>query len=304
MASEAHRRAQIAWGIQRPHGGLTNAELSYAYALQQLQRPKDAIAILERAVADRRALDGTETARLQLARGRLAVAYMRAGRLKDALPILRENVRLEAARNVNVSEERIVKGDNLVNALASARLTDEALSEDRRVAAAQEQLGAEPLRWALERKLHRGRLYMFRGEFTKAEARTESVVAQAHGKDSLRESEALVQSAQLARFADDKRKSLVAVSRLAKLVHEPTTRAYIASAAHVEIGYGAMRDGRWEDAYHSFSTCDRDRERAQVEISVRASNCVLGLVQVLLHRLEIKKSARASRRTRTRLSRR
>ncbi|MBL0124489.1 MAG: protein kinase [Betaproteobacteria bacterium] len=78
-ASEAMRRATLAFGHSRPHVTLAEVERWYADALTAKGRPGDAVLILKRVLHDQRALDGAETVRVRHAMSRLARALDRVG---------------------------------------------------------------------------------------------------------------------------------------------------------------------------------------------------------------------------------
>jgi eukaryotic-like serine/threonine-protein kinase len=122
LASEALSRAQMAFGARRPHRTLTVVETWYAEALLENQRPAEAVVSLQRALKDRRLLEGAETQRVLSRMLWLSHGLLRAGRVEEALPLAREAAAFEA----RLSPKRGSAVRQLVSALVDARMADEA----------------------------------------------------------------------------------------------------------------------------------------------------------------------------------
>lgn len=127
-AAEAVRRAEEAFGPQRPHLTLTAVERWYAEALRANDLPGDAIPILRRVLQDQRQLDAADTLRVRNAMLQLGLAQAEAGELAQALQWLRQAMALEAQHNPIDSEDRVIFAESLAAALAMARRPNEALA--------------------------------------------------------------------------------------------------------------------------------------------------------------------------------
>lgn len=169
-AKDAYERAQTAFGGQRPHNMLTAAERFYGSALRRLDRPVDSIPLFERALADQRQLDTFETGRVRYAMHELAAALMAAGRLDEALPLLRKVVALEQVNNQYESDNRVIAGIPLVQGLVHASLLEEALQEDRRIEKVQARVGRLTPRIVAMQKIRRAEILALLGRTAEAES--------------------------------------------------------------------------------------------------------------------------------------
>ena len=94
---------RAAFGARRPHPFLTMMERNHADALARCDRPRDAVVLLRRVLADQRALDVVETIRVRVAMTMLAHALLLGGHLDEA-----ESLLLEA----QALHERLTAGHN------------------------------------------------------------------------------------------------------------------------------------------------------------------------------------------------
>jgi len=126
FAKKCFDRANAKWASKRPAPGLTQAERWYAEALAFSGRHGDALPILQRVVAEQRALDVTDTPRVRAALQRLALTFHGVGRLEEALQMSRSVVELEARHNPVDSDDRIAALATLLRALITAHQLEEA----------------------------------------------------------------------------------------------------------------------------------------------------------------------------------
>ena len=167
-ATEAMRRAQIAFGKNRPNLTLTSVERWYAEALRTNDRPGDAEPIARQVLIDQRALDTTDTMRVAHAMLQLAIILDSVGRSSEALSLMREAVAIEARQNSGETDDRRGFGRLLGSLLTNIRRTEEALAQETRVAAISERLGNEPETWILRNGVIRARNLADAGDNEKA----------------------------------------------------------------------------------------------------------------------------------------
>ena len=163
-ATDAVERARRAFGAQRPHNTLLSCERTYADALRDNNRPGDAVAILRDVVADQRKLDAADTLRVRNAKYRLGIALQLTGRLEEAIPLLREEVRLEREQNPAESDDRLSFAESLANVLFGAQLIDEWKTQEDRVTELRGRLGPQPHRVELYRLMRRASLATLLGK--------------------------------------------------------------------------------------------------------------------------------------------
>jgi len=168
-ATDARMRAERSLGPQRPHVSLTAVERWYAEALRNNDRPRDAIPILRRVLADQRLLDGNETPRVRNAMYQLGLALAEVGQLAEALPLLREVVALEARQNGVDNEDRRNFGAGLAGALGYARHAREALELADRLQLVRRPLPAETTPIERTRYLRYAQMLAFAGDAAQAE---------------------------------------------------------------------------------------------------------------------------------------
>lgn len=133
FAKKCFDRANAKWGTKRPANGLTQAERWYAEALAFSGRHGEAIPILERVVAEQRALDVKDTPRVRHALQRLALSLLGVGRVEEALEMSRAVVELEARHNPVDSDDRVAVYVTLVRGLVTAHQLEAAAIGWKRV---------------------------------------------------------------------------------------------------------------------------------------------------------------------------
>ena len=281
VAADAVERARRAFGAQRPHETLIMMERFYADALQN-ERPGDSVPIYRTVLADQQRLDATETTRTRDAKLQLAYALLLSGRLEEGLPLVREAVALERQQNPAESDDRRGFGMALSLALLLAQQTDEGLEQQERLAALVARLGTEPHRSGVLRRIRSARLCALAGQ----SARAQALAAEAESMATPGEESARVQ-AELTR-AFDARLQLhhsEALERLQQTVREHRLEAMSArlrGEVAAELGTVRLELGDVTGAEEELGRCRELLSRAQVEVSIPATPCLVGAARLQL----------------------
>ncbi|MGZ6069905.1 MAG: protein kinase domain-containing protein, partial [Myxococcaceae bacterium] len=281
VAADAVERARRAFGAQRPHETLIMMERFYADALRD-ERPGDSVPIYRTVLADQQRLDAAETTRVRDAKLQLAYALLLSGRLEEGLPLVREAVALERQQNPAESDDRRGFGMALSLALVLAQRTDEGLQEQERLAALVARLGTEPHRSAVLRRIRSARLYALAGQ----SARAQTLAAEAESMATPGEESTRVQ-AELTR-AFDARLQLhhsEALERLEQTLREHRIEKMstkIQAEVAAELGMVRLELGDLAAAEEELARCGELFTRAQVEISIPMTPCLVGAARLQL----------------------
>jgi hypothetical protein len=281
VAADAVERARRAFGARRPHETLIMMERFYADALWN-ERPGDAVPIYRTVLADQQRLDAAETTRVRDAKLQLGYALLLSGRLEEGLPLVREAVALERQQNAADSDDRRGFGMALTLALLLAQRTDEGLQEQERLAALVARLGTEPHRSAGLRRIRWARLHALAGQSERAQA----LAAEAEAMATPREETNRVQ-AELTR-AFDARMQLrhsEALARLERTLREHRLEkmsARIQGEVAAELGTVRLELGDLAAAEEELARCRALFTRAQVEVSIPVTPCLVGTARLQL----------------------
>lgn len=277
-ATEAHRRAQSAFGAQRPSGRLTQIERWYGEALRANDRPADAVPILHQVLADQRVLDAAETPRVGHAIVQLASALDLMGRTHEALPLMRAVVALEAAQNPVDSDDRIAMLGHLANLLTVARRADEAWPlHERAVGLRQALAPSSEIALAVD-GVRRSRLLAMRGDAAGAAQAAAGVIERAGAAQPAIAAEGWLSAAFNERLQGRPTLALEAAQRAARV---PGLRLATRAVAAAEVGVAWLDAG---DALRAGEALQQARglyAQAQVEPSVRMATALVG--QARLH---------------------
>lgn len=282
IAKDAVDRAREAFSNQRPHNMLTAAERFYGTALRRAERPADAIPLFERALADQRQLDTLDTGRVRYAMHELAAALLASGRLDEALPHLRKVVALEQVNNQYESDNRVIAGIPLVQGLVHARLLDEALREDQRIAEVQARVGRLTPRVVATQKLRRAELLALTGRAAEAEAMALDVVRNAEGLPPQTLAHALKTAAMNARLADqlDTAERHILAASAVKLPEQGV--ALLKSDIAAERALIALDRRDTMSARAAAERCRTLMTTAQTAAAARTHTCVLAGARVAI----------------------
>ena len=281
-AATAMTRAQTAFGAVRPHATLTSVERWYAEALTDNSRPAEALPILAQVLKDQRALDAGETPRVLWAARQLAVTTASAGRLAQALPLMREAVALEERVNPQDSQERAMYGHTLADVLSLARLSREALAEDSRIQRLQLPEFTEPAAWAIARDIRRAHNQAMLGEPGAAAQIAATASERAGDQHPQLRAEAWIASALNARLQGQASVAL----EFAQRVHgDPALERFephVHALAATELGLAWLQLGDPVKGGQALRRARQLFEQAQVEPGARTADVTVGLARLAL----------------------
>ncbi len=272
---EAHRRAEAAFSSQRPHGILTAVERWYADALRASGRPADAVPWFRRVLEDQLKLDTVNTQRVRHAKFFLARALDAAGQSKAALPAMREVLEIAEKQVGEFSEDRGVYLNTYAAVLNNARLGAEALPYQKLANEIADKSKADLERIRIPYTLNTARALMLSGDFDGAETELKPLVDNATLKVEV-QAAVMFARAFNARLHDD---SAGAISMLSEVYAAPTygqlstsTKASIVST----LGIAYLDTAQFDKADSILTVCRALFEAAQIDLSVRAHECLIG----------------------------
>jgi serine/threonine protein kinase len=282
-ATEAMRRAEIAFSTSRPHVMLTSVERWYADALRANDRPREAVPILRRVLSDQRALDVVETPRVRNARSQLALALDAMGRTNEALPLMREAVSMEERQNQTETDDRIGLAANLTGILVTARRADEALALSDRTEAISRRLGNEPETRAIGHGIRRARILAQRGDHEQATQTAEAAAQRAGDKRRQQRAEAWLAAAFSARMQGKDSDAIEFAQRVQSDSEAKTFRLNVQAATASELGNAWLNQRDVVQAERVLMQARELYARAQIEPSINMSDCIVGLARIHLH---------------------
>lgn len=282
-ATEAMRRAQIAFGKNRPNLTLTTVERWYADALRANDRPGDAEPIARQVLIDQRALDTTDTMRVAHAMLQLASILDSVGRSGEALSLMREAVAIEARQNPGETDDRRGFGRQLVSLLTNVRRTDEASALEIHVAAISMRLGNEPEIWMLRNGVIRARILAFAGNDEKANEAATSTAQRAGDKYRQYRADAWLAAALNSRMQLKTGEALEFARRAVTDIDVNTFPLALQAAAAAELGNAWLALGDFAQGEKALLQSREQYLRAQFAPSVRMADCIVGLARVHLH---------------------
>ena len=281
-AEEAMRRATAAHGHKRPHVQLTAVERWYAGALTCSDRPADAVRILRNVVRDQRALDTTETIRVQSAMQELPIPLMMVGQAREAIAIARRCVELEAQYTATDSDRRHSLHAILGRVLVGGDYAEEALQWLGTAAAMAQRLGNEPAAWTLRRGLNTARALALLGRSDEADHAARAVAAHPAAVKTDKLSEAVILQAFNARLQNRPADALrLAHEAVACAAAPGISRLWKAESA-AELGRAHLLLGQLPEAETELARAADEFAKAQVPHSVRSSIALVGLAQIHL----------------------
>lgn len=287
MATEALRRAEVESGSRRPRLLVTVAERVHAQALRQSEQPGAAIPILRQVVNDQLRLDVAETRRVREAIAELALALSAAGRLEEALPLLRKSVELEQKQNRIESVYRVFAATPLIDGLLAAGRLEEATAEEERITGVQSRLGTESPRLKVGRLIRGARLQAQRGNDNEAEALAMDAAQQAGRHDPVGRIDAILVAALNARLQRNPTRVLKHVQALSDVEQAVAMSVAQRSEIAAEKGMSLLDLGQLDEAAKSLTECHQLLGKAQIAISARVSTCVLGFARIQISKKQL-----------------
>jgi serine/threonine-protein kinase len=279
-ATEAMRRATLAFGALRPHNTLIMVERWYADALRDNDRPGDALPILRRVVSDQLKLDGQVTLRVRNAKLQLGNALMRVGAAGEALAEIREAVALEKEQNPVDTDDRRGFAEYLASALLLSGYVDEALAEDVRIEQLVAKLGAEPPRATLGRLTRHARLLALAGRPDDALPLLAEVERRAGPDDGEQRLQARLAESFVWRQKGNYGKALSILTDLQTGPGFSAQRLAQQSAVEADLGLTYIELGKVQAATKPLGRCESLYVRAQIEPSIRVASCLLGAARL------------------------
>ncbi len=280
-ASEAMRRAALAFGNTRPHMTLTAVERWYADALSAKDRPAEAATLLKQVLRDQRALDGAETPRVRNAMSRLARALERVGSV-EALAMTREAFAMEARQNPVESDDRNAFGMHLVFALANVRLDDEAMRLDEQMIGIEKRLGINLEHRSFSRNIMRARIFAIRGDHDQALRLAEETAVKAGGKRAAVRARAWQVAALSARLQRHSSEGLEFAQRAMAISEKDKLPLHIEAAINAALGNAWLDESDYAKAEKIFTQADALYKLAQVQPSPQNADFIIGLARVHL----------------------
>ena len=281
-ASELLKRATTTLGTKRPNIRLIEVERSYADALTMNLRSLEAVPILRRVLEDQQNLDATETTRVRNARSSLGGTLADSGQIIEGITVLRQAVSHELKSNTVASIDRVLLGSQLLRGLIAAKFLDEAMTEEDRIQAVRQRLGNQSERDELIINTRRARLLGLRGEYENAANTLAELRKSSANQPPVEKIGPWLDTAELLRLNKKFSEAKIYLDSADVIAKSISPHPSHSAALATEWGRYFVATNQFDAAQVHLSNCNKFFSETQIAGSPHASDCNIGVAQMLL----------------------